>query len=492
MENIRVVIVDDQAEVATFMKLKLQKEAPGFEIKTFDAGGDCLEHLKNEKADCILSDYQMPGMNGMQLLSVVRGMGLDTPFIFITGQGNEGLAREAFKNGANDYFTKDIGFAHFTRIINSIEQAVRQSRLEVERKKAESALLEEKIKLEAVFGSIGEGISIQDRDLNIIYENKVLTDIMGSHLDEKCYEAYGKEEICGECPIVETFADGGTHTQIKSFGSPGKEKALEITASPVRNSSGEIVAGVKVVRDITERISMEIAVRNIASGVSAETGEGFFNSLVQYLAITLDVEFAFVGKHTEGDGRTIKTISVFANGEFADNFSYHIDKTPCENVVGKGLRSYPSDVQSLFPEDDLLVRMGVESYVGMPLFDSLNQPLGILVVLHSSPFVNEELIKSVLTIFASRAAGELERLRLERQRAEILAMVTQDLKSPLAAVIGAAERIFEGGRGDEEVRDIARSIMDSGKAINSMVDGFLVINEMDHNSTATACPCPPV
>ena len=118
MEKIRVVIVDDQAEVATFMKMKLQKEAPGFEIKTFDTGGECLEHLRNSYADCILSDYQMPLMDGMQLLSLVRGVGLDIPFIFITGQGNEGLAREAFKNGASDYFTKDIGFAHFTRIIN--------------------------------------------------------------------------------------------------------------------------------------------------------------------------------------------------------------------------------------------------------------------------------------------------------------------------------------------------------------------------------------
>jgi CheY-like chemotaxis protein len=338
--------------------MRLQREAPGFEINTFGAGGECLEHLKSGNADCILSDYQMPIMNGMQLLSLVRGMGHDVPFIFITGQGNEELAREAFKNGANDYFTKDIGFAHFTRIINSIEQAVRQRRLK------------------------------------------------------------------------------------------------------------------------TERISMEIAMRNIAAGVSAETGEGFFNSLVQYLARTLDVDFAFVGKLAKGDDHKIETISLFVKGAVVENFSYDLENTPCENVVGKELCSYPSDVQSLFPEDEMLVQMGIESYVGMPLFDSSGQPLGILVVLHSRPLANEGLIKSVLTIFATRASGELERNNLERQRADFISMVTSDIKPPLAAVTGSAELIAGGGRGEDDIREIALGIIKSGKKISGIVDNLLRISKL--------------
>ncbi len=122
----------------------------------------------------------------------------------------KGFAREAFKNGASDYFTKDISFAHFTRIINSIEQAVRQRRLEVERKKAESALLEEKNKLEAVLGSIGEGISIQDRELNIIYENKALTRYKGFAPRRKMLRGLRRGEICDGCPVLESFADGET------------------------------------------------------------------------------------------------------------------------------------------------------------------------------------------------------------------------------------------------------------------------------------------
>ena len=252
-----ILYVDDDENLLGLNKIFMERSGE-FLVDTVSSAPEALDRIPAAMYDAILSDYQMPEMNGMQLLHYLRSNHFSMPFIFVTGQGNEAVAREAFKNGANDYFTKDIGFAHFTRIINSIEQAVRQRRLEVERRKAESALLEEKNKLEAVLGSIGEGISIQDSDLKIIYENKALTDIKGSHHGEKCYEVYGQGAVCGGCPVVKSFADGETHTLIKSFENSWFDKTLEITASPVRNSSGEIVAGVKVVRDITARKKLDL------------------------------------------------------------------------------------------------------------------------------------------------------------------------------------------------------------------------------------------
>ena len=124
---LKVLIVDDDADLGTFMRLKLSMEAPHFSIAFAESGQECLDYLKTHETDCILSDYQMPEMNGMELLLALREAGNDVPFIFVTGQGNEEVAREAFKNGAYDYFTKDFGFAHFARIINSVEQAVKQS-----------------------------------------------------------------------------------------------------------------------------------------------------------------------------------------------------------------------------------------------------------------------------------------------------------------------------------------------------------------------------
>jgi len=137
MESLDILIVDDDPELASFMRLKLSREAPRFSITVAEGGEECLDYLKGHPVDCIISDYQMPDMDGMELLVILREQGYDTPFIFLTGQGNEEVAREAFKNGAYDYFTKEIGFAHFARIINSVEQAVRRRDAEKEIKDSE-------------------------------------------------------------------------------------------------------------------------------------------------------------------------------------------------------------------------------------------------------------------------------------------------------------------------------------------------------------------
>ncbi len=140
MEKLHLLIVDDDEEVSEFMKLRLGRDAKHFVIDCAYTAEDCLKYLQENKVDCVLCDYQMPSMDGMEMLLYAREKGLDAPFIFVTGQGSEEIAREAFKNGAFDYFTKEIGFAHFARIINSIEQAVRQKHAEKARADAEEAM----------------------------------------------------------------------------------------------------------------------------------------------------------------------------------------------------------------------------------------------------------------------------------------------------------------------------------------------------------------
>jgi PAS domain S-box-containing protein len=180
LSGIRVVIVDDEPEIGLFIKVKLMSEAPHFDIVIKSGGLECLDYLKKNGADCILSDYQMPGMDGMVLLREIKRIGYGIPFIFVTGQGNEELAREAFKNGAYDYFTKEIGFAHFTRIINSIEQAVSHRHVIEERKKLENELM---LVREAV-ESLPIGITISDLTGRIIYTNPAEARMHGYSVDE--------------------------------------------------------------------------------------------------------------------------------------------------------------------------------------------------------------------------------------------------------------------------------------------------------------------
>jgi diguanylate cyclase (GGDEF)-like protein/PAS domain S-box-containing protein len=170
-----------------------------------------------------------------------------------------------------------------------------------------------------------------------------------------------------------------------------------------------LALALRVHRAEGERRRAQSALQDVAHAVSGVTGEEFFRTLVLDLARALDVDYAFVGKIADGRDDAVQTVAVNARGRLADNFIYQLKGTPCLNVVGKAPCQYPRHVQQQFPDDRLLQEMGVESYVGCPLFDSAGRALGLLVVMDGEPIRDPQAIQAILKICAARAATELER-----------------------------------------------------------------------------------
>jgi PAS domain S-box-containing protein len=165
--------------------------------------------------------------------------------------------------------------------------------------------------------------------------------------------------------------------------------------------------------DITERKRAEETVKRILDGIAPRTGREFFRVLVDYLCNVCEVEFAFVGGIDPDNQESVKTIAVSHRGVATDNFTYDLHATPCERVVGQSLCSYPSGVQQAFPHDTMLVDMGIEGYIGTPLWFSNGQAAGLIVLLHNRPIANPEQAEVVLRVVAARAGAELERQRTD-------------------------------------------------------------------------------
>jgi PAS domain S-box-containing protein len=167
-------------------------------------------------------------------------------------------------------------------------------------------------------------------------------------------------------------------------------------------------------RDITDRKRAETALKSLVAGTAAVTGGEFFSALVQHLAAALGVRYALV---TEGVGEPIgkaRTLAFWAGDKLGENFEYDIANTPCEIVTNhRRICCYPDGVQALFPQDLDLVAMQAVCYLGVPLFDTSQQLIGLLCVLDDKPLAEEQRAQSILSIFAARAAAELERKRTE-------------------------------------------------------------------------------
>lgn len=99
-------------------------------VHSVESADAALDLLETEGFDCIVSDYEMPGMNGIEFLDAVRETYPDVPFILLTGGGSEQIASRAISAGVTDYLKKGSGKEQFAVLANRIENAVARRRTE--------------------------------------------------------------------------------------------------------------------------------------------------------------------------------------------------------------------------------------------------------------------------------------------------------------------------------------------------------------------------
>ena len=159
-----------------------------------------------------------------------------------------------------------------------------------------------------IIGAIGDPISIQDTNYKILYQNQASIDFIGDHVDEYCYKAYKRRDhICEDCALVATFNDGKIHTMEQSTTTDKGIEYFEIITAPLRDSTGKIIAGIEVARNITERVQTEKTLRE-----SEERFRGLIHAIFEGIIIY------------EGDN--IRE----ANLSFAKMFGYELTE-----VIGK-------------------------------------------------------------------------------------------------------------------------------------------------------------
>lgn len=195
----------------------------------------------------------------------------------------------------------------------------------------------------------------------------------------------------------------------------------------------------------------EATLTAIVEACTSKPTENFLSTLVQHVAQASGVKYAFIGEALGPKKDRIRTVA----STMTESMEYDLIGTPCETVFGRQLQLYNEKVWEKFPQDLHLLEMGIECYLGVPLFNSRMEPIGIFVIMHDTP--QEELLQErELFHTLSRLAGsQLERDMLTRElikaknaaeaanrvKDRFLANISHEIRTPLTAILGFAELI---------------------------------------------------
>ncbi|MBL4745283.1 MAG: PAS domain S-box protein [Flavobacteriaceae bacterium] len=176
------------------------------------------------------------------------------------------------------------------------------------------------------------------------------------------------------------------------------------------NENGDIESYRGVIKDVTEQQKIKYTLDLITNSTSHIVGKEFLDTICLEITKSLQSDLTFIGFLNNTD-HIIETISVSNRQGNTENFEYNTDYTPCEITLALDIQSIPKNVTKLYPKDSFLINSNYEGYVGVSLFDKNQKPIGIIVSLFKKPIEDEDFTKTILQIFSTRIAAEIQSIK---------------------------------------------------------------------------------
>jgi PAS domain S-box-containing protein len=305
-EQIQILHVEDQRDFADLTTSILEDVDARFSIETAANPSEGLAQL-DEDIDCIVSDYEMPGMNGLEFLEAVRENYPQLPFILFTGKGSEEIASEAISAGVTDYLQKETGTDQFTilanRVVNAVEQYRTRTELERRNKQLETVMANAPLIVFAL-DTDGEFLLSQGRGLARLGLAR------GELVGDSVFDVYADyDNILSD---VTRALDGDTVMAEREIGNG----VFKTTYQPVFDEEETVDFVIGVAMDITEQVERE---RELDA--ERQRFQKLFTNLSQPAA---DLVY-------EADVPVVRQV----NQAFEDTFGYEADE-----IVGTSLDEY--------------------------------------------------------------------------------------------------------------------------------------------------------
>jgi len=275
----RVLLAEDSPVDAELELRELRRAGLAVSHRTVDSEDAFVGALRDFLPDIILSDFSMPGFDGMQALALAREITPDTPFIFVSGTLGEDYAIRALKNGATDYVLK----TNLVRLPAAVERALQEARERARRRRTEAELQAARERLSSIFLSVDDVLwSLGLPEERLLYLSPAAAKVYGRDANEfvenprlwlEAVHADDRDTVIQ----ARRGAKAGEHydIEIRIVRPDGEVRWVSVRGRVVRDELGRAQRIDGVSRDVTERVAQRLRlerlsrVRDFMSAVNA-------------------------------------------------------------------------------------------------------------------------------------------------------------------------------------------------------------------------------